>query len=53
MVLVADSAPRKPSGRAESRCVGAIACGSLAGGVTQLATLTNKPTLQANDFVVI
>jgi Ca2+-binding RTX toxin-like protein len=27
--------------------------GSLAGGVTQLATLTSKPTLQANDFVVI
>lgn len=27
--------------------------GNLAGGVTQLATLLNKPTLQANDFVVI
>jgi hypothetical protein len=27
--------------------------GNLAGGVTLLATLLNKPTLQANDFVVI
>jgi len=27
--------------------------GIAAGGVTQLATLTNKPTLQADDFVVI
>jgi Ca2+-binding RTX toxin-like protein len=27
--------------------------GSGAGGVTQLATLTNKPTLTASDFVVI
>ena len=27
--------------------------GNLAGGVTQLATLTNKPMLQANDFLVI
>jgi Ca2+-binding RTX toxin-like protein len=27
--------------------------GDHAGGVTQLATLTNKPALQANDFLVI